>query len=277
MRIVVFLIFVVGSLFAAHRIVTLSPAVNEIVFALGEGKSVVGTTHYANYPEEAKKIQRIGGYHDASLEKIIKLEPTLVITEASGIELSRKLENLGVKTLSMRIDSLISVKNAVTLIGASVGRQKEAARIVEKIDAGLAKLSTLPRTNQKMLIVFGNNIDLTKNIYVAGNNLYFAELIAKSGFENAVKKDKISQPVLGLEGILSCNPDIVVVLFPYTKEKKITAEQIKASWSALPIKAAKRGSIFVLEDDYISIPSDRITLFLEDLRKIVTAHHARLR
>jgi iron complex transport system substrate-binding protein len=277
LKIFVFLIFAISTLLAEHRIVTLSPAVNEIVFALGAGKSVVGTTKYANFPEEAKRLPRVGGYHDASLEKIVALAPTLVITEASGIETTRKLEKLGIKTLSINIDSLASIKSAVTQIGAHVGKTVEAKRITQKIDDGIKRLEVSPRTKQKMLIVFGNNIDLSKNIYVAGNNLYFAELITKSGFENAVKRDKATQPILGLEGIIGCNPDIVVVLFPYTKEKKITTAQIKAAWSALPINAAKRGSIFVLEEDYISIPSDRITLFLEDLRKIVEAHHANLR
>lgn len=269
--------FVLLPLFAQMRIVTLSPAVNEIVFALGEGKSVVGTTKYANFPQEALSLPRVGGYHDASLEKIVALRPTLVVTEASGAQLSRQLEKLGIKTLSVQIDSLKSIKSAVTDIGQSIGRAAEAKRITQKIDEGVKKLESAPRTKQKMLIVFGNNIDLSKNIYVAGSNLYFAQLIEKAGFENAVKKDKSVQPVLGMEGIIACNPDIVIVLFPYTKEKNITPQQIKSAWGKLPIAAAKRGSIFVLDEDYVSIPSDRITLFLDDLYNIAKAHHAALR
>lgn len=277
MRIFAFFLLLATYLFGSERIVTLSPAVNEIVFALGEGKNVVGTTKYANYPESAKSIPRIGGYHDASIEKIAALRPTLVISEASGEETNRKLEKLGIKTLAIRIDSVGSIKDAVSKIAARLGKHKEGAAINAKIDAGLQKLSKLPRTNQKMLVVFGNNIDLSKNIYVAGNNLYFAELIAKTGFENAIRKDRSGQPVIGMEGIIASNPDIVVVLFPYTKEKNITASQIKAAWSALPIKAAKSGSIFVLDGDYVSIPSDRLTLFLDDLRKIAEEHHAKVR
>jgi len=277
LRFIVFLIFLISTLSAEHRIVTLSPATNEIVFALGLGKNVVGTTHYANYPEEAKKITKVGGYQTPSLEKIASLRPTLVVTEASGAETTAKLQKLGIRTLSIKMDSIQSIKEAVLSIGKALGERNSASKIVANIDSSLQRLQSTPRTNKKMLMVFGNNIDLSKNIYAAGHNLYFAELIVASGFENAVQKDKTVQPILNMEGIIACNPDIVVVLFPYTKEKNISASQIKAAWTKLPIKAAKTGAIYVLENDYVSIPSDRVSLFADDLYNIAKDYGAKVR
>lgn len=274
---VFFLLFAISVFAAPARIVTLSPAVNEMVFALGAGDSVVATTNYANYPPKAKTLAKVGGYHNVSLEKVLSFSPTLVATEASGAALTAKLTALGIDTFSARIDSLQSIKTAFSKLGAKLSRQKEAAAINEKIDKSISALAAMPRTDKKALIVFGNNIDLTKNVYVAGSNLYFAELIEKMGFKNAVQRDKSVQPVLGIEGIAACNPDIVFVLFPYTKEKNITAAQIKEAWGKLPIKAAKSGAIYVFENDYVSIPSDRIAIFADDLRKALESYHARHR
>lgn len=277
MRFIVFWIFATASLLAEHRIVTLSPATNEIVFALGMGKSVVGTTNYANYPEEAKRLPKVGGYHSGSVEKIASLRPTLVISEAGGEELNNKLRKLGIRTLSIRIDSVQSIKGAISSVGAELGKQGEATALNAQIDAKTKQLLSLKRGGKKMLMVFGNNIDLSKNIYVAGQNLYFSELIGLCGFENAVKKDKNIQPILNMEGIIACNPDIIVVLFPYTKEKNISAAQIKEAWSKLPVNAAKTSSIYVLDSDYVSIPSNRVTLFMEDLYQISRDFGAKVR
>lgn len=277
MRFIAVLFFAVAALFADSRLVTLSPATNEIVFALGAGKDVVATTSYANYPDEAKKLPKVGGYHNASIEKIVSMRPTLVITEDGGLDTTRKLQKLGIRTLSIRIDSIASIKNAITSIGKELNRQKEATTLNAAIDAKSRELLSLKRSGKKMLMVFGNDIDLSKNIYVAGSNLYFAELINLGGFENAVKKDKNIQPILNMEGIIACNPDIVVVLFPYTKEKHIAPAQIKSAWGKLPIKAAKSSSIYVLDSDYVSIPSNRVTLFMDDLYKIARDFDAKVR
>jgi iron complex transport system substrate-binding protein len=277
LRVFVFLILAISSLLAEVRIVTLSPATNEIVFALGNGKDVVATTSYANYPNEAKKLPKVGGYGNVSIEKIASMRPTLVITEANGIEETQKLQKLGIRTLSIRIDSVKNIKEAITSIGKELGKQKEAVLLNNSINQKSKGLLSLKKSGKKMLMVFGNDIELSKNIYVAGSNLYFSELIALSGFENAVKKDKSIQPILNMEGIIACNPDVVVILFPYTKEKNITPSQIKNTWSKLPINAAKSSSIYVLDNDYVSIPSNRVTLFMDDLYNIAKDFGAKVR
>ena len=274
MRILLLTLLFFSAVFAENRIVTLSPAINEIVFALGCGKEVAGATQYADFPKDAQNIPRIGGYNNISIEKIASLHPTLVIAETSDKEVTNKLERLGIKTASVNTDSLNNIKLTILDIGAKLNKTSEAKSIVANIDKELQRLELKPRTNQKMLIVFGVNVDITKNVYVAGNNLYFGELIKKSGFKNAVNKP--AQPILGLEGIIACNPDIIIILFPYAKEQHISTEQIKASWSALPIKAAKSGAIFVLKDDYVSIPSNRIVLLMQDLEKIIDVNSANL-
>jgi len=84
---VVCILFCTTLLSAQERIVALSPAINEILFALGKGSEVVGNTTYATYPEAAKKIPKVGGYFSVSLEKILALKPTLVLMQKNKISL----------------------------------------------------------------------------------------------------------------------------------------------------------------------------------------------
>ena len=91
-----FIILLIHALLfgAQQRIVALSPAINEILFALGAGDRIVGNTLYATYPKEAEKIPKVGGYFSVSLEKIIALEPTLLLMQRNNLSLKPKLEKL---------------------------------------------------------------------------------------------------------------------------------------------------------------------------------------
>ncbi len=89
-NIISLLLFFTINLIAGERIITLSPSLNEIVFALGSGKDIVANTQYCNYPEESKKIPKIGGYASISLEKLLISRPTLVLTQDYDEELLKK-------------------------------------------------------------------------------------------------------------------------------------------------------------------------------------------
>lgn len=255
--------------FSNERIVLLSPALNEIVFALGKGENIVGNTAHSDYPEKSKKIYKIGGYFSPSLEKIVSLNPTLVIMQENELKTKKELEKLGINTLMIEITSIKSIQKAILDIGNRLGAKEKASEISKKIDKAILSLKALPRTDKKILIVFGMEKEIPKDIYIAGNNLYFSEMIELAGVKNAFFSTSAKQPVLSLEGLISLNPEILIVLSPFSKKMQISKDEIKKTWASLPINAAKKGSIYVIDEDYSSMPSDRIVLFLDHFRKII--------
>lgn len=269
MKRIVLLFITALVLAASERIVTLAPAVNEIVYALGEGAHVVGNTTYATYPEASKKVAKVGGYFAPSLEKIVALEPTLVLMQKNNLELKKNLERFGIKTVVVTIDSLAGIKTAFVSIGELLGRQSKAGAVVAEIDAAMEALRSLPRTGKKMLIAFGRQQDLSKPIYVAGRDLYFNEVITLAGLTNALQSERQGQPILGMEGIIATDPDIVLILSPYSRELGISPEAVKKDWLNLPIQAAKNRQIYVIDEPYCSMPSERIIPFLHHVRRIV--------
>ena len=68
----------------AMRIVALSPHAVEMLFAIGAGEQIVATTDYADFPEAAKAIPRIGGYYGIQIERVIELNPDLVVVWDTG-------------------------------------------------------------------------------------------------------------------------------------------------------------------------------------------------
>ncbi|RLE28852.1 hypothetical protein DRJ27_05460 [Candidatus Acetothermia bacterium] len=80
-----------------ERIISLSPTNMEILFAIGAGDRVVGVTEYCNYPAEAEEREKIGGVSTVSIEKVVALEPDLVLgDELNGKETFERLEELNI-------------------------------------------------------------------------------------------------------------------------------------------------------------------------------------
>ena len=252
---------------ANERIIALSPSINEIIFALDAGDKVIANTEYSLYPPQSVNLPKVGGYFSPSLEKIVVLKPSLVIMQENNHKLSLKLERLGIKTKVIKIDTLANIKNAITQIGTIVDKKEEAKKIVKNINNELAALHNIIE-NKKILIVFGRNKELSKNVFVAGQNLYFDEIINESNNTNALQSTRKGQPILNMENIIACNPDIVLLLARYQNDG-ITNKGLIEPWLKLPISAAKTKAIYINDNIYAGLPSDRLVLFLKDFRNVL--------
>jgi len=268
------IVFLTISLNAKDRIITLSPAINEIIYALGIGNQVVGNTQYCLFPKETLSVPKVGGYFSTSLEKILALNPTIVIMQKNNYKLQLQLNRLHIKTKMIQIDTLDNIKKSILELGNLFKQKKSAQKIVKSINSSLEAIKNIV-SNKRILIVFGHNISLSKNIFVAGQNLYFNQIIRESGNINALESKRKGQPILNMENIIATNPDIVILLAYSLKEKGLTRKQLIDPWLKLPINASKTGSIYIENKIYAGIPSDRIVLFLNDFKEILKDYKKR--
>jgi len=255
-------------LHASARIITLSPAINEIVYALGAGEQVVGNTTYARYPEASKNVAKVGGYFSPNLEKILSLKPTLVIMQPNNHTLARQLKRLHIRTEVVPIDRLQHITQAITKLGEVLHKEQKAEEIVAGITQALHNLKGIVK-GKKILMVFGHNTQITGNIFVAGQNLYFDDIINISGNTNALHSSRKGQPLLNRENIIALNPDVVILLAHAMKERKLTEKDLIDPWLELPINAAKQKHIYIIDKEYSGIPSNRLIFFLNDFRAIL--------
>ncbi|WP_151948441.1 ABC transporter substrate-binding protein [Aliarcobacter butzleri] len=256
------------NLFAETRVITLSPAINEIVFALDEGKNVVANTKFCDFPEESKSIPKIGSYNNISLEKVLKLNPTVVITQNYDEKLNSNLEALNIKLKVYKTDSLADIKYSIENLGEYFNKIDKAKELNQSIDEALKELENIV-TNQKILIVFSPQQTLSNDIYVAGNYVYFEDIINASSNKNAYKSASKAQPVLNTEKIINLNPDIIVLLTPFLEDNKNEQENIINLWRSLPINASKNSNIYTIDKLYAGISSHRVALFIKDFKKIL--------
>ncbi len=264
---IVLVLFFALNLFSYDRIIALSPSINEIIFSLGSGDKIVGNTDFCNYPKKAKDKPKVGGYFSPNLEKILSLKPDIVVMQQSSRKLSLQLEKLGIKTKIVKLTTLQDIKDTVTIIGDVLDKKNEAKLLLQKMQKALYDLKGIV-TDKKILIVIGHNLSLEKRIFVAGQNLYFDDIINLSGNTNAFKSQRKGQPILNMENIIATNPDIVILLSPYKKQKGLSDSDLINPWLKLPIEAAKKQNIYIIDKDYAGIASNRLIYFLDDLKGI---------
>lgn len=256
------------NLLAEERIVTLSPSINEIVFALGEGKNVVANTLHCDFPAESKDVLKIGGYNNISLEKIIETKPTVVIGQDYDEKLNSNLKALGINLLSYKTNTLDSIKNTINNLGNYFDKKEKAKELISNIDRELNSINSIVK-DKKILIVISPKKSLSNQIYVTGNYIYFEDIIKASGNQNAYNSLNSAQPVVNTEKIINMNPDIVVLLAPFLDGKIEEQKEIINAWKQLPINAAKNDNIYAIDKLYAGIPSQRVEFFIKDFRKIL--------
>ena len=256
------------NLFGAERIVTLSPSINEIVYALGMGENVVANTKYCSFPEESKKVTKVGGYATISLEKILLANPSVVISQDYDEKLLSNLKSLNIKTLTFQTNRVENINNTIITLGEYFNKEDRAKELVLSINNSLDSLKNIVK-DKKILVVISPKKTLSNQIYVSGNYLYFEDIIKASGNINAFQSTSKSQPVVNTEKIINMNPDVIVLLAPFFDGKTEELNEVKKLWLDLPINAAKNKDVYAVDKLYAGIPSQRVVYFIEDFKKIL--------
>jgi iron complex transport system substrate-binding protein len=118
-----------------ERIISLSPANTEILFAIGAGDRVVGVTEYCNHPEEAKERKKIGGITTVSIEKVVALEPDLVLGDRlNGKELFERLEQLNFTVVGTNPENISGILDDILLVGSVTGEEQNASLLVADLE-----------------------------------------------------------------------------------------------------------------------------------------------
>ena len=268
MKFFLFILIFCVNLLGSERIVTLSPSINEIVFALGVGENVVANTKHCDFPEESKSVPKIGGYNNISLEKVLELKPTVVIGQDYDEKLNSNLKALGIKTLIYKTNTISSIKNTINDLGVFFKKEEKAKELISNIDNALLSLASIT-TNKKILIVISPKKSLSNQIYITGNYLYFEDIIKASGNENAYYSTNPAQPVVNTEKIIGMNPDVIVLLTPFLEGNIKEQEEIIKAWKDLPVNASKTDNIYTVDKLYAGIPSNRVQYFIDDFKKIL--------
>ena len=254
-----------GSL--PRRIVSLSPAVTEMLFELGLGSRVAGVTDYCFYPDEVDDKLRVGGYLDTNYEAIIFLKPDLVVSPTEyDDEIKKLFEATEVDFMTVDTRTVEGILESMMAIGSKCGVEDRAESVVEEKRGEIAAAGARARRrpSKRIMIVVGREKGSLEEVYIAGKSTFYNDLLEILNCENVYGEDGISYPTISVEAIMRFNPDIIIEMAPNQPEAGTSG--VAEEWRSLgTVNAVRNDDIYVLNGDYVSIPGPRFTLILKDI------------
>ena len=254
----------------AARIVSLSPSVTEILFAVGAGQQVVGRDSFSSYPPEAASIQDVGGSMGSySYEVIASLEPDLVI--ASGINTPEQvsaLENLDLTVYYLaNPDDIEGLYTMFRTVGELSGHNEEADRLASSLEERVKAVEATIATAKTTPLVFYelDGSDPAKP-WTPGPGSFVGLLIETAGGKNvgAVLDSQWAQ--ISIEELLVQDPDLILLgdsIYGMTPDQVST----RPGWDGLT--AVREGRLYEFNDDLVSRPGPRLVDGLELLAGII--------
>ncbi|MDD5309560.1 MAG: cobalamin-binding protein [Deltaproteobacteria bacterium] len=257
-----------------RRVVSLAPSITEMLFALGLGDRVVGTTRYCNYPAEARNKARIGGYVDPSYELIVELRPDLVLALGVHEAAIEVLGKVGIRTLTLDLGSVRDILRSIRTVGLACGVGPRAETLVASIEERLSRVrsKTARLERPRVLVSVGRDEEAgyLKDVYAAGQRSYLDEVIELAGGENAVGETVTAFPGLSAEGIITINPEVIIDILAHGDGKKTTNVETLGQWAAAGrTQAVRNGRVHVFEEDYATIPGPRVALLVEQFARLI--------
>jgi iron complex transport system substrate-binding protein len=256
-----------------ERIVSLAPSVTECLFAVGLGPRVRGVTRYCLYPEPAGSLPRIGGYFDPNYEAILGLKPDLVVMLREHTTPMEQLTALGLRTLAVGQQSVEGILASILEIGRVGGEADRARDLVAGLRARMGaveeKTRGLPRP--RVLVSAGRNAGggALTDVFIAGRGNFLEDILRAAGGENAYD-GSLPFPSVSAEGILRMNPDVIVDMVPTPANRAVNVRATLDEWNVLTrVRAVESGRVYVLTEDFVSIPGPRFILILEKLSRVL--------
>lgn len=244
-----------------QRIVSLIPAVTEMIFAMGEGARLVGVSSYDRYPPQVSTIARVGGLLDPNIERLLGLKPDLVIIYNTQQELRQRLERAAIPSYLYEHRDLSDITRTVRAVGARIGSPEAANRLAVRMESDLARIrgsvSGLPRV--KVLLVFGRDAGSLGHIDASGGYGFLHDMLDAAGGDNVFADIKQQSVQATTEMILARRPDVIVELRYGDSARSLDVKRELSAWDALAsVPAVRNRRVHMLVGDEFVVPGPRV-------------------
>lgn len=244
-----------------QRIITLAPNLTEMVYSLGLEEKLIGNTLYCDYPEAAKKIEKVGDLLTFNYEKILTLKPDLVFITVEGNtkETYDKFNQLGIKIFVSNPRNYEGIKKTYSDLGRIFRLEERTKKIIAEWDSTISEISNESKGYPPKTAMFV--IDL-KPLIIAGKSTFLNEFLEMCGLKNIAGDSKLNYPMFSREEILRRNPDYII----YPTGGNDNFAEIKSAypeWAG--INAVKNNDLLFVDWDLYSRPGPRFSEAVEDL------------
>jgi len=251
---------------APQRIVTMLPSATETLCAMNACGRLVGVDNFSDFPEQVRRLPKMGGLINPNLEAIVALKPDLVIVSVYG-KLHEGLERAGVASFAVRPETYQDIFRVTRLLGQVLGQEAQAERVIARIQQEVyAVESKAAKSTERPTVYY--EIDPTP--FTVGPDSFIGVLITKARGQNVIPKELGLFPKISPELVVQKNPEVIVLTHPGAADLPR-----RAGWSNLAAIRNKRVCAFTGEqNNLLSRPGPRVA---QGLQLLVNCFHPGLR
>lgn len=201
----IFIFFAGSSVFSAENtFVSLSPALTEMMYAIGAEKNLLGVSTVCVCPPDTPEKPKVGNSYFINKEIIIKLRPKYILAADGSKTHLQNFDKIGIKPLYFELYTTDAIYNAVTKLGEMTGQQENALKLNNKIKKNIS----LAKTKHPKRILY--LIQLNPFVTI-GNKSFLSDEIKQAGHISVTQELDSFYPSVSEEYLLRTNPDVIIV------------------------------------------------------------------
>lgn len=256
----------------ATRVVALSAADCEFLFAVGAGDTLVGRGEYCDWPAEVFDVPSVQSGYDTNIEQIIALKPQVLLmsTMAQTQEQIDALESAGIRVVVSDAQDIEGVYTAISMIGKLMGKENEASKVIADMKSTFSAVAAQSSAAEGKTVYFEVS-PLQYGLWTAGKGTFMNEIAEMVGLKN-IFDDVDSWAEVSEEQVIERNPDFIVTITMYYGEGPTPIEEIcsRAGWEN--VSAVKNGAVLNLQNNELSRPTPRLADGAQMLYDFVAEH-----
>lgn len=237
----------------AKRIISLAPHATELLFSVGAGDKVIGVVKYSDFPEAAKKIPRVGGYKKLDLERIVSLQPDLIVAWQTGNRPAEmtQLQELGLSVFYTEPRRLSDIASLLTRLGQLTGNRQQAEQAAALFMQQYHLLKNTYKNKNKLRAFY---LVWDKPLMTVNGEHLISDVMDLCGLQNVFAGIKNLVPRINEEVVIKADPQIIIA-GGISKVKP----GWKIQWQRWPeLSATKLNALIDINPDLIQRHSSRI-------------------
>lgn len=253
-----------------RRIISLVPALTEMLFAIGAGSSLMAVSSFDAFPPDVKPLPRVGALLDPDTERILSMRPDLVLIYGSQADLKGQLARAGIQTFEYRHGGLNHVTATMRELGTVTGYQTDANRAADTIERNLAAVGARVRgrPRPRTLLVFGREPLSLRNLYASGGVGFLHDLVTLCGGTNVFRESERESVQVSTEMLLARAPEVILELRIGDAPDVGQMRRELEPWQRLQsVPAVRTGRVHILYGDHLVVPGPRIAQAAEEIGK----------
>ncbi len=263
-----------GAMAQSHprRIITLIPAVTEMLFAIGAGPQVVGVSSYDEYPPSVKSLPRVGALLDPDTERILALKPDLVITYGSQVDLQAQMRRASIPTFDYRHGGLDHIFVTMRQLGQRTGHISEANAVIDGIESRInaVKATVAGKPRPHTLLVFGREPRALRNIYVSGGSGFLRDMLVAAGGRDVFEDLGRESVQATTETILARAPEVIIEIRSENIPSGKELDEELAAWARLAaVPAVRNKRVYFVTGQQMTVPGPRVADGIERMAKVL--------